>query len=47
VTWLFVLLLWTACAALAAPLIGRALARADRRGRPARLPAPRPTVQLG
>jgi hypothetical protein len=46
VTWLFVLLLWTACATVAAPVVGRVLAHAARAAA-GREVAPRAPLPLG
>jgi hypothetical protein len=47
VTWLFVLLLWTACATSAAPVVGRFLAHARRVAAGREVPAPRAPLPLG
>jgi hypothetical protein len=46
VTWLIVLLLWTACATVAAPVVGRVLARAGQVGARLEIPAPRTPLPL-
>jgi hypothetical protein len=47
VTWLIVLLLWTACASVAAPVVGRILAHAGRVGARREVPVPRAPLPLG
>jgi hypothetical protein len=49
-TWLVALLVWTVCAVLAAPVVGRVLAHGGRAPTPRhahpRLPAPRSPLSL-